>query len=147
MTLSRESTERPVGGVSTNPVGRQQTDVVLEVLDGVSRRGAENAVNPRGVEPELPETTLEFGYVVAAQHRGAQIEMTVTEVPICFNEGCPGGRITNARGRETPGMLEGRYGCLCSNAVDPGVGTGWLETSGAQTSLQVSDSLAGGTRY
>jgi len=51
--------------------------------------GAEDAVDPVGIEAELPEPALELRHVIAPHHRVAVVEEPVTEPVIGFDEGGP----------------------------------------------------------
>ncbi len=51
--------------------------------------GAEDAVDPVGIEAELTESTLEFRHVIAPHHRVAVVEEPITEPVIGFDKGVP----------------------------------------------------------
>jgi len=84
VSLSRAVNGRP----SDNPVVRKAC-ILLELLDRPVGPGAEDAVDPVGIEAELPEPALELRHVIAPHHRVAVVEEPVTEPVIGFDEGGP----------------------------------------------------------
>ncbi|MDE0656191.1 MAG: hypothetical protein OXH58_06415 [Acidimicrobiaceae bacterium] len=76
------------GGPPDHPIVRKAC-ILLELLDRVVGPGAEDAVDPLGIEAELAESTLEFRHVIAPHHRVAVVEEPITEPVIGFYEGVP----------------------------------------------------------
>ena len=76
------------GGPSDHPVVREAC-ILLELLDRPLGPGAEDAVDPVGIEAELAESALEFRDVIAPHHRVAVVEEPITEPVIGFDEGVP----------------------------------------------------------
>src|SRR5262249_60260195 len=82
----------PVQGVHrlvpADAVG-MKPDVALELPEGVLGQGAEDPVDPSGVEAEPAETALEFGHVVAPQVGGAVVEQTISPGPAGLDQRRP----------------------------------------------------------
>ena len=84
----REPVQGVNGGPSDHPVVGKAC-ILLELLDRFVGPGAEDAVDPVGIEAELAQSTLELRYVIAPHHRVAVVEEPVTEPVIGFDEGVP----------------------------------------------------------
>ena len=87
-----KSTDPIEGGdrvASTHAVGRD-AGAALELDERPMGVGAEDPVDPAGVEPERDEPTLELGDVVSPQHRLAEVEEPIAEGEPALHEGCPG---------------------------------------------------------
>ena len=107
--------------VAADAVGGQ-TDVALEVVERPGGQGAEDPVDPAGVEAEAAEAPLQLGDVVAAEVGGAVVEEAVAEVPAGLDQGGPGLLVAEAVDPEAPGALEGADGRLGGGAVTPDLG-------------------------
>ncbi len=56
-----------------------QPGVALEVAERTRSIGTEDSIDATCVESEAAEAELEVGHVVAAQHRGMQVEVAVAQ--------------------------------------------------------------------
>ncbi len=92
-------------------------DVALELLERVLGAGAEDAVDPAGVEAERAEVLLELADVVAPQHRGREIEQPVTEAVAGLDERGPGLWSADPVGPQAAALLEAVHGALGRGAV------------------------------
>jgi hypothetical protein len=128
--------------VAAHAVGGQ-TDVALEVVERPGRQGAEDPVDPAGVEAEAPEAPLQLGDVVTAEVGGAVVEQAVAQVPAGLDEGGPCLLVAAAVDPEAPGTLERPDGRLGGRAVTPDLGACRREAGGAETALKITNSFAG----
>ena len=92
-------------GRARNAVFNQCT-VVLEVENRTQSVRPKDAVDNSCVEAECIESSLKVGDIVAARHRGAQIQQPVSELISRFDQGVPGHRSYVTIAGKTAGTLK-----------------------------------------
>jgi hypothetical protein len=78
-------------------------------LEGTHRHlglGAEDPVDPSGVESEVAQPQLEVGNVVAPEHGPLEAEQSAPDLEAGFDERRPGRQIADAGDRKVPLTLE-----------------------------------------
>src|SRR5690606_33061930 len=123
-----------------------QVTVALEVEDGALGVGPEDTVDLPRVEAQVVEPALEFGNVVASQHRAPEEEQAVAESIPGLVQRPPGVGTDDAVGGQTAAGLELQHGTLGAGTELPAhVGFG-AQPESDQTILDVPDGFAGVTQ-
>ena len=134
----------PVQGVngrpSDHPVARKAC-ILLELLDRPVGPGAEDAVDPVGIEAELTESTLELRYVIAPHHRVAVVEEPITEPVIGLDEGVPRLRAADPVDHQAAIVLEATQRGLRLSAELLRFGVGAVADQG-KPALEIADGVA-----
>ena len=90
-----------------DPVG-YLTDVALELAEGPVAVGPEQAVLTARIEPERVQLALQRADIVAAEHRGVQVQGAVAQAVARFHQLAPGVGPHDAVHTEQPILLERR---------------------------------------
>ena len=94
-----------------DPVGHL-TDVALELAEGPVAVGPEQAVLAARIEPERVQLALQRADIVAAEHRGVQVQGAVAEAVARFHQLAPGIGPHDAVHAEQPVLLEAADGLV-----------------------------------
>ena len=135
-----ESGEGSDGVLATNAV-RRQARIALKLLQGMVRVWSEDPVNSTGVKPKDSETTLEFGDIVAAQHRRRQIQQSIAQGIASIDQGRPRDRATDPVCVDAVFALE-RLECGSGHRAENAIGRPREVSEAGEASLNITDVFA-----
>jgi len=108
--------------------------------------GAEDAVDPTGVEPERVEPPLELGDVVAPQHRLAEVQEAVAEDEAALHERGPCVATDDAVDLEAAVVLERPHRGRGGRTEDAGLVGRMAVAERAETPVEITDCFTPGAR-